>query len=191
MNAVAGLLLAAGAGSRLGHPKAVVEVGGMRLVDRGMAALRGGGCEPVVVVLGAVATEVRGATVVRNPHWRSGMGSSLRLGLASLPEPAGAVIVGLVDQPHVGAAVVRRLLAAYRDGATIAVASYEGAPRNPVLLGRDYWPPVTQTAVGDVGARPFLRANPALVTHVECGDIADPADIDTPADLGDLAGEGP
>lgn len=187
MNAVAGLLLAAGAGSRLGRPKAVVEVGGVRLVDRGVAMLRGGGLEPVVVVLGAAATEVQGAVIVRNPYWRSGMGSSLRVGLASLPESADAVVVALVDQPLVGAEVIRRLSAAYGSGAGIAVASYGGAPRNPVLLRRDYWSRVAQTAVGDVGARPFLRANPALVAHVECGDIADPADVDTPADLDELA----
>lgn len=187
MNAVAGLLLAAGAGSRLGRPKAVVEVGGVRLVDRGAAMLRDGGCEPVIVVLGAAATEVQGAVAVSNPHWRSGMGSSLRVGLASLPESADAVVVALVDQPLVGAEVIRRLSAAYESGAGIAVASYGGAPRNPVLLRRDYWSRVAQTAVGDVGARPFLRANPALVAQVECGDIADPADVDTPADLGELA----
>lgn len=191
MNAVAGLLLAAGAGSRLGRPKAVVEVGGVRLVDRGVAMLRGGGLKPVVVVLGAAATEVQGAVIVRNPYWRSGMGSSLRVGLASLPESADAVVVALVDQPLVGAEVIRRLSAAYGSGAGIAVASYGGAPRNPVLLRRDYWSRVAQTAVGDVGARPFLRANPALVAHVECGDIADPADVDTPADLDELADERP
>lgn len=191
MNAVAGLLLAAGEGSRLGRPKAVVEVGGVRLVDRGVAMLRDGGCESVVVVLGAAATEVQGAVTVRNPYWRSGMGSSLRVGLASLPESADAVVVALVDQPLVGAEVIRRLSAAYGSGAGIAVASYGGAPRNPVLLRRDYWSRVAQTAVGDVGARPFLRANPALVAHVECGDIADPADVDTPADLDELADERP
>lgn len=187
MDAVAGLLLAAGAGSRLGRPKALVEVGGSRLVDRGVATLRGGGCDPVFVVLGAAIAEVRGATVIRNPGWHSGMGSSLRAGLASMPESAGAVVVALVDQPHVGAAAVRRLSAAYAAGAEIAVASYGGAPRNPVLLSRAHWSRVAEAAVGDVGARPFLRANPALVTHVECGDVADPADVDTPADLGALA----
>lgn len=81
----AGLLLAAGEGARLGTPKALVVLGGERLVDRGVRVLREGGCNPVLVVLGAAVVPVRGAVVVRNPDWRTGMGSSLRTGLAALP----------------------------------------------------------------------------------------------------------
>lgn len=192
MTSVAGLLLAAGEGSRLGRPKAFVEVRGVRLVDRGVQLLRDAGCEPVVVVLGAAVTEVGDAAVVHNPHWRSGMGSSLRAGLDALPEPVDAVVVALVDQPYVQPAAVRRLMRAYEVGAGVAVATYAGAARNPVLFAREHWAAVAQTAVGDVGARPFLRANPGLVTHVECGDVADPADVDTPADLDALrSGDAP
>lgn len=189
MSDVAGIVLAAGEGSRLGRPKATLEIAGVRLVDRAARLMRAGSCEPVVVVLGAAAPELPptpGVTVVHNPHWRSGMGSSLRIGLASLPETAGAVVVTLVDQPHIGADVVRRLVRAYEAGAGVVVASYGGAPRNPVLFARDYWTDIACTAVGDVGARPFLRANAHLATYVECGDIADPADVDTPADLAEL-----
>ena len=183
MTMVAGLLLAAGEGSRLGQPKALVRVGGVSLADRGVALLRDGGCDPVTVVLGAATTDVRDASVVHNPHWSSGMGSSLRAGLAALPERTPAVVVALVDQPGIGAEVVRRLLRAYESGAEVAVASYDGAPRNPVLFARRHWDAVAAVAVGDVGARPFLRAHPELVTRVECGDIAEPTDMDTPADL--------
>lgn len=186
MSRVAGLLLAAGEGSRLGRPKAVVELDGERLVDRGARLLREGGCEPVVVVLGAALVEVPGASVVRNPHWRTGMGSSLRAGLAALPDDVDAVVVALVDQPHVYPEAVRRLARAHDAGAEVAVASYDGAPRNPALFARRHWAAAAEAAVGDVGARPFLRAHPDLVTHVECGDIADPADVDTPADLDEL-----
>ncbi len=140
------------------------------------------------MVLGAAIFEVQGATVVRNPHWRSGMGSSLRTGLAALPDPVEAVVVALVDQPHVRTEVVRRLARAYASGAGVAVASYAGAPRNPALFAREYWSSVAEAAAGDVGARPFLRANPHLATYVECGDVADPSDVDTPADLAELTG---
>lgn len=186
MSAVAGLLLAAGEGSRLGRPKALVEVSGMRLVDRGVRLLREGGCEPILVVLGATIIEVQDASVVRNPLWRTGMGSSLRTGLDALPSSAEAVLVALVDQPHVKSEAVRRLVRAYESGAEVAVASYDGAPRNPVLFTRRHWETISQTAVGDVGARPFLRANRELVTYVECSDVADPTDVDTPADLATL-----
>ncbi|MFC7733107.1 nucleotidyltransferase family protein [Actinomadura keratinilytica] len=182
-DAPAGLLLAAGAGRRLGRPKALVEVAGERLADRGVRVLREGGCAPVLVVTGAAPVEVAGAVAVPNPDWRTGMGSSLRAGLAALPPDAPAVVVALVDQPRVGAAAVRRLVAAYRGGARVAVATYGGAPRNPVLIAREHFADAAAAAVGDRGARAFLRARPDLVTPVACDDVAAPDDIDTPADL--------
>jgi nicotine blue oxidoreductase len=179
----AGLLLAAGEGSRLGRPKALVELDGERLVDRGVRTLREGGCSPVLVVAGAAQVEVIGAVVVPNPGWRSGMGSSLRAGLAALPPDCPAVVVALVDQPRVTAEAVRRLIEAYRLGARVAVATYRGRPRNPVLIAREHIAAAAEAAEGDAGARSFLRAHPELVTPVPCADVAAPDDIDTPADL--------
>ena len=114
------------------------------------------------------------------------MGSSLRAALRAListTTDVGAVVVALADQPLVGAEAVARLIAAYRDGATVAVAAYDGQARNPVLLAREHWAEVIATATGDQGARAFLRTRPDLVTLVECGDTGRPDDIDTPADL--------
>jgi CTP:molybdopterin cytidylyltransferase MocA len=180
---VAGVLLAAGQGSRLGTPKALVEIGGQRLVDRGAALLAGGGAAPVLVVTGAVRLELPGVTVVHNPDWATGMGSSLVTGLRALPAGCGAAVVALVDQPLIGPAAVGRLIAAFRAGAGVAVASYDGRPRNPVLLARRHWPQVLAETAGDAGARTFLRAHPDLVTLVECGDTGRPDDVDTPEDL--------
>jgi len=185
---VAGILLAAGSGSRLGRPKAAVELDGETLASRGIAVLRAGGAEPAVLVTGALAVTVPGALVVHNPDWASGMGSSLVAGLSAVPAECGAAVIALVDQPLVGPAAVARLIAAYRAGAGVAVAAYGGAPRNPVLIARRHWPAVIELATGDAGARPFLRANPHLVTLVECGDTGRPDDIDTPADLARIAG---
>ncbi|WP_283133695.1 nucleotidyltransferase family protein [Rhizohabitans arisaemae] len=185
---VAGLLLAAGSGSRLGRPKALVEYGGERLVDRGVRLLGEGGCDPVVVVLGAVDVAVPRAVVVHNPKWASGMGSSLRAGLAALPGHASGVVIALVDQPLIGPEAVRRLIAAR---APVAVATYGGSPRNPVFLAREHWAGAAELAEGDAGARVFLRAHPELVTPVPCDDVADPADVDTPEDLRRLTGPGP
>lgn len=182
----AGLLLAAGSGSRLGTPKASVRFHGERLVDRAVRVLHDGGCRPVVVVLGAVALQVPGAVTVRNPEWSSGMGSSLRAGLDAIPATAEHVVITLVDQPFVGPAAVRRLILAARRGASVAVATYDGARRNPVLIAREHFEEVAGLATGDTGARPFLRAHPELVVAVPCDDVADPADIDTPADLSAL-----
>jgi CTP:molybdopterin cytidylyltransferase MocA len=180
---VAGILLAAGSGSRLGRPKAAVELDGEPLARRGVTLLRAGGAGPIVVVTGAVPVDLPGVLTVHNPAWRTGMGSSFTAGLAAVPSGCDAAVIALVDQPLVGPEAVRRLIAAYRDGAGAAVASYGGQPRNPVLLAREHWAAAIALATGDAGARPFLRANPALVTAVECGDTGRPDDIDTPADL--------
>ena len=185
---MAGILLAAGQGSRLGRPKALVEIGGESLARRGVALLRDGGAAPIVVVTGAVAVDLPGVLAVHNPEWRSGMGSSLAAGLATVPDTCAAAVIALVDQPLIVPEAVRRLIAAYGAGASVAVAAYQGAPRNPVLLAREHWPEVVALAVGDAGARPFLRAHPELVTLVECGDIGRPDDLDTRSDLDRLAG---
>jgi len=194
-NAVAGVLLAAGQGSRFGRPKALVELDGQTLAERGVTLLRAGGTDPVLIVTGAAQVELRPehqARTVYNREWRTGMGSSLRAALRALTEleagpEIGAVVVALADQPLVGAEAVGRLIAAYRAGAGVAVAAYGGKPRNPVLLAREHWPEVIATATGDQGARAFLRARPELVTLVECGDTGRPDDIDTPADLEHIA----
>jgi CTP:molybdopterin cytidylyltransferase MocA len=186
---VAGLLLAAGEGSRLGRPKALVELGGRTLAERGVALLRDGGTHPVLLVSGAVPVSVASARAVHNPDWRTGMGSSLAAGLRALKDlDCQAVVVALADQPLVGANAVRRLIAAWRDGATVAVATYDGKPRNPVLIAREHWDSVLELATGDTGARPFLHAHPELVRLVECGDTGSPYDVDTPEDLAKVSG---
>ncbi|MBI3686181.1 MAG: nucleotidyltransferase family protein [Actinobacteria bacterium] len=184
---VAGLVLAAGAGRRFGTPKALVLFRGEPLVLRARRLLADGGCAPVLVVLGAEADRVREVAAlpdaVHNPDWARGIGSSLRAGLAALPATAAAVVVGLADEPLVGAVAVRRLIAAFDAGAPAAVATYGGQPRNPVLLSREVFDAAAAHAVGDRGARAWLRANPGLVSGVPCDDTGDPLDVDTPADL--------
>jgi CTP:molybdopterin cytidylyltransferase MocA len=180
---VAGLLLAAGQGSRLGRPKALVEIGGLSLAERGVSLLRDGGADPVVMVTGAAPVSLPGVITAHNPEWQTGMGSSLREGLQTLPADLDAVVIALVDQPLIGPEAVRRLIAAFLAGAEVAVACYQGRPRNPVLIGRAHWAEAAAAAQGDAGARRFLRARPELVTAVECGDVGRPDDLDTPEDL--------
>ncbi len=184
------MLLAAGNGSRLGQPKALVQLAGSTLAERGVALLGDGGAEPVIVVTGAVPVEIPGVVAVHNPDWETGMGSSLATGLRALANgDAEAAVIALADQPLVGVESVRRLIGAFESGAAVAVAAYQGRPRNPVLIAREHWPAVIELAAGDTGARPFLRAHPELVALVECGDTGRPDDVDTPEDLARIRGE--
>jgi CTP:molybdopterin cytidylyltransferase MocA len=182
---VAGLLLAAGAGRRFGSPKALVSLDGKLFVDSAAELLGAAGCDPVVVVLGAQSDEVRsrasldGVTVVDNPHWDTGMGSSLRTGLHAVGL-ADAVIVLPVDTPGVTVAALHRLMALAEPKA-LARAVYDGEIGHPVLIGSDHFAGVMASAAGDQGARDYLKAN--TVRHVECADVADGADIDLPDDL--------
>ncbi|WP_129305813.1 nucleotidyltransferase family protein [Streptomyces sp. L2] len=191
---IAGLLLAAGGGRRLGgRPKALLEHRGRLLVEHSVDVLRAAGCGTVHVVLGARAAEVReraalgGCVLVDNPAWASGMGSSLRAGLESLAGTGvRAALVSLVDQPGIGPAAVSRVLGAYENDSSLVSAAYDGVRGHPVLLGAAHWAGVAATAAGDRGARAYLREHAAAVRLVECADVAEPYDIDTEADLGHL-----
>jgi len=188
---VAGLLLAAGGGRRLGgRPKALLEHRGRLLVEHAADALRTANCDPVHVVLGARADDVReravlpGCVLVDNPEWAEGMGSSLRAGLASLRgTSARAALVSLVDQPGIGPEAMARVLAAYTSEKSLVAASYDGTRGHPVLFGAAHWAGIAAVAVGDRGARDYLRAHDDAITLVECGDVAQAYDIATAADL--------
>ncbi|MYW66715.1 NTP transferase domain-containing protein [Streptomyces sp. SID8379] len=188
---VAGLLLAAGGGRRLGgRPKALLSHRGRPLVEHAAGVLRAGGCDPLHVVLGAAAGDVReravldGCVVVENPDWADGMGSSLRAGLDSLAATdATAALVLLVDQPGIGEAAVARVRAAYRSPGSLVAAAYDGERGHPVLFGREHWAGIAASASGDRGARAYLKEHAGAVELVECGDIAEAYDIDTEADL--------
>ncbi|MFE1407083.1 NTP transferase domain-containing protein [Streptomyces sp. NPDC058770] len=192
---VAGLLLAAGGGRRLGgRPKALLEHRGRPLVEHIVRVLRAGGCDRVHVVLGAAADEVReradltGCTVTVNPGWTEGMGSSLRAGLGALAATdADAALVLLVDQPGIGPEAVARVRSACRSRAGLVAAAYGGERGHPVLIGADRWTDVSAEAAGDRGARSYLRAHRDALGLVECSDVAEAYDIDGPEDLRHLA----
>jgi CTP:molybdopterin cytidylyltransferase MocA len=174
-----GLLLAAGAGRRMGTPKALVD----NWLIRGVDVIAAAGCSPVVVVLGAALQRAKAllqglpVIVSATADWRNGLGASLRTGILALPAETPAALVMLVDLPDVGEKVIRRVLEAGSGPGTLTRASYHGLPGHPVVLGRAHWPGILATANGDVGARAYLdRHAPALV---ECADLASGRDIDS------------
>ena len=185
MSSIAAVVLAAGGGRRYGMPKALVEYEGSLLVERAVRTARAV-CDPVLVVLGARAVDVwraadlDGATVLANRDWETGMASSLRAGLEGLrgwPGRIDAALVTLVDMPGMTAAALARV-AAHAAPDALAVATYGGVRSHPVLLGREHWAGVGETATGDEGARGYLAAHE--VTEVDCTGLADPADLDVP-----------
>ena len=175
MTTCAGLVLAAGEGRRFGGPKAVAEIDGERLVDRSVRILTEAGCDPIVVVLGAWVGEVPGASIVVNPNWPDGMGSSLRAGLAALESYADVTraLVTLVDLPGLTAAAIERVITCDTD---LGAAAYQGVRRHPVLLARNHWAGAGAAARGDRGARDYLADQP--VTLIEVGDVAEAGDLD-------------
>lgn len=182
---VSGLVLAAGAGRRMGMPKALkIDADGTSWLARAVGMLRDGGCADVTVVLGACGG--RAAELVPDtphllcPDWDEGIGASLAHGLRHLTarRDVDAVLVHLVDIPDVTADVPHRLLAKGVGPAVLRRAVYKGVPGHPALIGRDHWAPLVAELAGDRGAGPYLRRHGA--DEVECGDLATGRDVDTP-----------
>ena len=144
----AGLLLAAGAGRRMGTPKALVD----GWLERGIDALADAGCRPIVVVLGAAVHQARAVmqgldvVVAVAADWSEGLSASLRTGIAALPHDVPAVVVTLVDLPDVGQDVVRRVLTYGAAPATLTRATYHRRPGHPVVLGKAHWPGILDAA---------------------------------------------
>jgi CTP:molybdopterin cytidylyltransferase MocA len=185
---LAGLVLAAGSGRRVGQPKALLRVGDELLVERAARILGEAGCAPVVVVVGAAAdritagADLAAATVVVNKAWGTGLGSSVRTGLSTLAETeAEAVVVVPVDMPGLTVEAVRRVVDLRHRDALVS-ATYEGRRSYPVLVGRAHWPGVTTLSNADVGLRPYLLARSGQVTEIACDGIARADDVDTVED---------
>jgi CTP:molybdopterin cytidylyltransferase MocA len=182
---VTGVVVAAGGGSRFGAPKALVVSDGQAWVARAARTLLAGGCDDVVVVLGASALEAAAlvppdasiSTVV-NPRWQSGMASSVAAGLAAAT--GDAAVVTLVDLPGLPAAAVARVLAEASGPLSLARAVYASEPGHPVLVGRGHWAALAATLHGDRGASAYLAENGAV--EVECGDLFDGHDVDRAGD---------
>jgi CTP:molybdopterin cytidylyltransferase MocA len=171
----AGVLLAAGAGTRYGMPKVLAEQG--EWLRSGVTALACGGCDDIVVVLGAAIVDVpASARAVIADDWADGLSASLRAGLSAID--ADYAVLLTVDTPDVGADVVRRVLDAARSSPSgLARARYGDRPGHPVVIARRHWLQLLETLSGDEGARPFLGARTDMVA-VDCADLASGVDID-------------
>jgi molybdenum cofactor cytidylyltransferase len=176
---VVGVLLAAGAGRRYGKPKVLVD----GWLATAVTALRDGGCDDVIVVLGAAAVPApAGVSAVTAPDWYTGLSASVRTGL-SHADHTGAeyAVLHVVDTPDVGPAVVARVLRralASRSG--LARAYYGDRPGHPVVIARSHWPALIERLAGDRGAGAYLRTAGDVET-VDCSDLATGRDHDQPS----------
>jgi len=182
---VVGIVLAAGAGTRYGRPKALAEGGAW--LRAAIEALRGGGCDRVVVVLGATGPHHAGlgipadVTTVWAADWARGLSASLRAGLRAAERVGGryAAIMPL-DTPDVGAAVVTRVVqTAVQTPSGLARAVYAGRPGHPVVIEHSHWPGVISVSTADEGAATYIRARNDMVC-VTCDDLATGVDRDFP-----------
>jgi CTP:molybdopterin cytidylyltransferase MocA len=186
---VSAIVLAAGGGSRFGGGKLLARLGGQPIIEAVLDNLREAPVDEVIVVVGAYAERLRevceryGVRPVANEEWERGQSTSVLAGLRVCDKKSQAAVILLGDQPFVGADAVERLVAAFAEGANVAVATYGGKRRNPVLFSREVWPLLEAELAGDEGARSVLRRHPELVVEVPCEGVGDPTDVDTREDL--------
>ncbi len=184
------VLLAAGASTRMGEPKQLIEVGGAPLIVRSVQTALESAAWPVVVVLGAYTEKIRPrlarlpVLIAENPAWAEGMASSLRTGVDTLRTFSRALdgaLLAVADQPAFSADVIARLVAARREtGRGIVAARYAGRLGVPALFGREHFAALT-ALTGEEGARHFLAAHASTTEAVDMPELA--VDLDTPEDL--------
>ncbi|HEX2215342.1 MAG TPA: molybdopterin-binding/glycosyltransferase family 2 protein [Xanthobacteraceae bacterium] len=188
---VAAIVLAAGQSRRMGGPnKLLAEIGGKPLVRRVTEQALASHAAPVVVVTGHQRERVEAALsglavrLVHNPDFDDGLSTSLKAGIAALPEDRDGAIICLGDMPGVDAALINRLTAAFdpERGALIVVPTFGGKRGNPVVWARRFFAELGALQ-GDVGARHLIGTHADAVTEVPVESRSVLADIDTPAAL--------
>ncbi|MFE3544148.1 NTP transferase domain-containing protein [Nocardia sp. NPDC059177] len=184
-SACTGIVLAAGAGSRYGKPKALAEDGAW--LRAAITTLRDGGCAPVIVLLGATGPDPAAAALPPGTQWRwvadwaSGLAATVRAGLRAAAEADTRYVAFLpVDVPDIGADVVARVLAAARASESgLARAVFSATPGHPAVIENKHWEAISAAAVGDAGAGSYLGGRQDMVC-VTCDDLATGADRDFP-----------
>lgn len=188
---IAGIILAAGAASRMGQSKLLLPWKGEPLIHRAARIALEAGLSPVVVVTGAepgIASSVTDLPlqIADNPAWQAGQSTSVRAGILSLPEKTEAAVFLLGDQPHISVELIIKLVETYRQTHPTILAPYVGAKRtNPVLFDRSVFDPLCHLE-GDQGGRSlFSRFPPSALPWPDEQLLLD---IDTPEDYQELIG---
>jgi molybdenum cofactor cytidylyltransferase len=185
---VAGILLAAGSSTRMGRNKLLLDVGGEPMVRRVARRAREAGLEPLLVVVGHEADEVRAALtgvdcrLVPSPEWRLGQSASLSAGVAAVPPDAQAAVVVLGDMPLVEAEAIRAVVRRWREGgAPLVSCRYGEVPAPPTLYDRSLLGELAG-GEGEGRGREVVRRHRDRTAWVDCPPAA-LADVDAPEDL--------
>jgi molybdenum cofactor cytidylyltransferase len=194
---VAAVVLAAGRSTRMGAVnKMLAEIGGKPLVRIAVEQAIASRANPVIVVTGHQHEKVEAALkdlpvrLVRNPDYAEGLGTSLKAGIAAVPENADGAIVCLGDMPQVDAALIDRLVGAFdpERGALVIVPSINGRRGNPVVWSRRFFHDL-MSIQGDIGARHLIGAYAEAVVEIPVVGAAALTDVDTPESLSAVKAE--
>ena len=180
------IVLAAGASSRMGQPKGLLSIGGHPAVEVVCSALRDGGADDIVVVIGCHAVEIRagadlrGVRVVENRRWATGRTSSVQAGIAAIAPGVEWTLLALVDMPLVKPATVRALLSATGDDADVVVPVHHVLRGHPIVLRRTLF-----ARIAALGPDETLRdvVHTARRIEVLVPDAGVLIDFDNPDDL--------
>jgi molybdenum cofactor cytidylyltransferase len=194
---MAAIILAAGRSTRMGGPnKLLAELGGKALVRIVTEQALASKAQDVIVVTGHQAEEVekvlRGlnVTFVRNPDFAEGLASSVKAGVAAVPEDAAGAVICLGDMPLIDARLIDRLIEAFAPdrGHLIAVPVADNRRGNPVLWSRRFFNEL-MALDGDIGARHLIARHSEAVAEVPVEGSGAFLDIDTPQALDDARRE--
>lgn len=185
---ISAVILAAGTSTRMGSVKQLLRLDGRPLLEHVLDHVCDSGVSEVTLVLGHAAQAIRAAVdlgrvkVVINENYGSGMGSSLKAGLAAVAPRAEAAIIVLADQPFVRPATLDQLMAEYsRTHARIVIPTYRGFRGNPVLLDRTLFPQVMGLS-GDIGCRAIFGDHVEAIVKLPVEDVGILLDVDQQTD---------
>ncbi|MCP4722292.1 MAG: nucleotidyltransferase family protein [Desulfobacteraceae bacterium] len=191
---LAGIILAAGMGTRMGATKQLLPLGGRpvleKVIQNGLAAH----LDPLILVLGYEANKIMDrlflsqARVVINPRYKTGMSSSIKAGLAAIGPLCDGAMFLLGDQPLVDQSILKKLIQSYTNQAhtnrphqTIVIPTFRGRQGNPVIFGRHFFPELNRLT-GDIGGRVLFKTHPEKIIQVSVETNAICFDLDTPED---------
>jgi molybdenum cofactor cytidylyltransferase len=181
------VILAAGASTRMGCPKQLLDYRGIPLLRHAAEAALASCCERVIVVLGCRAAQLREVltglpvTIIENPAWEGGMGTSIRAGVTVVQnEGLEGVILGLADQPLIDAGIFDTLIHTHHEsGQPIVTSEYAGTVGVPVFFAREYFPDLLSLEPSQ-GCKGVILKNTARAVRLTCPDAE--MDVDTPED---------